>query len=233
MVSQMFCLPYAGGSASIYNDWVKKLKSSIDVCPIEYAGHGGRFCEEFYFDIEEAAQDVSKMIRKRCKEDYVIYGHSMGCLVALETAFVLEKEKAVLPKAIIVGGNRPPHLKYKDKSLKELSKDELMEETASLGQIEPEVMECEELYEIIADIMYADVQMFSKYDRSPEWGKISIPVLVLAGDGDDETPMEDIQEWKEYTNGEFKLNVFKGNHFFAFNDNEAFFDYLLKYIEKL
>jgi len=84
MSIQMFALPYAGGSASIYNDWVSELKPSINVYPIEYAGHGSRFCEDFYLSIEDAAEDISEMIKSQQEDDYVIYGHSMGCLVALE-----------------------------------------------------------------------------------------------------------------------------------------------------
>lgn len=47
MISQLFCLPYAGGSANIYATWKKKIKFVSEVIPIEYAGHGGRFGEEF------------------------------------------------------------------------------------------------------------------------------------------------------------------------------------------
>ena len=230
MSIQMFALPYAGGSASIYNDWVSKLKPSINVCPIEYAGHGSRFCEDFYLSIEDAADDISEMIKSQQEEDYVIYGHSMGCLVALETAFVLSRKNAVMPKAIIVAATRPPHLMHKDRPLGNLSKDELMKAIAALGQFEPEIFEYEELYELISDIMYADVQMFTKYKRRYDTEKIDIPLIVLTGDGDDEAPAEDMKEWQYYTSGSFSFNEFKGNHFFAFNDNEEFLGYIKKLI---
>ncbi len=233
MMLKMYCLPYAGGSASTYNDWISRLIQTIEVCPMEYAGHGNRFCDEFFKTIEEVAEDISEDIEKQCKSDYIIYGHSMGCLVALETAFILEKKNAPLPKAIIVAATRPPHLMYKDKLLENLSKDELMKEIASLGQMEPEVFEYPELYELVSDIMYADIQMLSSYKRRPENGKIHIPVLALTGLKDDEAPPEDMEEWKLYVESDFELHTFEGDHFFAFNDNDKFMEYITQYIEKL
>lgn len=227
----MFALPYAGGSESIYRDWISRMKPGIDVCPIEYAGHASRFCESFFSSIEEAAEDISQTVQKQQNKDYVIYGHSMGCLVALETAFVLEKKNAVLPKAIIVAGTRPPHLYNKGMQLGALSKDELMREIVSRGQFESEILECEELLEMISDIMYADVQMFTKYRRSYESGKINVPLLALAGDEDEETPPEDMREWQKYTNCAFDFHMCKGNHFFAFNSNEEFAAYLQRYVQ--
>ncbi|MBQ6303710.1 MAG: thioesterase [Clostridiales bacterium] len=233
MISQMFCLPYAGGSASIYNDWKYKFGNELDIYPIEYAGHGSRFCEEYYSCLEEAASDVCEQISRHQTGDYVIYGHSMGCLIALETAFQLTEKKANLPKAVIVAATRPPHLMYKDKPLGTLSRDELMKEIASMGQMEPEVLEYEELYEIVADVLYSDIQMFTRYKRVYGNEHIDIPVLALTSDGDDEAPSDDMTEWQNYTNSSFNMHCFTGNHFFAFNDNPVFYSFIKEYLEKL
>lgn len=218
----MFTLPYAGGSASIYHDWIARLQPEIEVCPIEYAGHAGRFTDDFYGSIEEAAEDVSEMILQKKHGDYILYGHSMGCLVALETAFILEKKQAQMPKAIILAASRPPHLLGQGVQLGDLSKEELMKVIIAKGQFEEEVLACEELLELISDIMYADIQIFSKYRRTFENGKISVPILAYAGREDEEMTEEDMQAWQNYTTGEFISSGFEGNHFFAFNNNEKF-----------
>lgn len=232
MISQMFCLPYAGGSSSIYRGWIFQLKSSIKIELIEYAGRGSRFCDTYFRSIEEAAEDASVQIRKRCKGNYVIFGHSMGCLVALETIFILTKQQAILPRAVIMAATRPPHLMCKDRKLGTLSKAELMQKIASMGQMELEVLASKELYEIISEILYADVQMFTKYKRQYEDGKIDIPLLALAGDNDNEAPAEDMKEWRYYTSKSFECHTLNGNHFFPFNNSEQFYDCILKYIRR-
>lgn len=40
---RIFCIPYAGGSASIYNKWKKYVGSDFELILIELAGRGSRF----------------------------------------------------------------------------------------------------------------------------------------------------------------------------------------------
>lgn len=229
----MFALPYAGGSASIYRDWSEKLKPVLDVYPIEYAGHAGRFNEDYFKSIEEAAEDISETIIKQHQGDYVLYGHSMGCSVALETTFVLKRKNAVLPKAIIVAANRPPHLRDKGVQLGEMSKSELLKFIISRGQFDEEILESEEFLEIVSDILYSDIKILYKYKRHFEEGTLDIPILALAGDADDDTPASDMQEWGNYTTGNFDFHMFHGDHFFAFKGNQDFIQYLQQYVKSL
>lgn len=39
---KLFCIPYAGGSASIYLRWKKYFKEQVEIYPIELAGRGKR-----------------------------------------------------------------------------------------------------------------------------------------------------------------------------------------------
>ena len=42
---RLFCLPYAGGSAVIYNNWFKSLPPEVEVCPVQLPGRGSRMLE--------------------------------------------------------------------------------------------------------------------------------------------------------------------------------------------
>lgn len=48
---KVYCLPYAGGSKSVYNDWISKYSDVAEIVPIEYNGHGELFCEPFYTNL--------------------------------------------------------------------------------------------------------------------------------------------------------------------------------------
>ncbi|MFJ8100466.1 MULTISPECIES: thioesterase domain-containing protein [unclassified Lysinibacillus] len=39
---KLFCLPYAGGSAVMYNSLEKYINEVIEIIPLEYSGHGER-----------------------------------------------------------------------------------------------------------------------------------------------------------------------------------------------
>ncbi|WP_288886600.1 thioesterase II family protein [uncultured Eubacterium sp.] len=217
MKEKIYCLPYAGGSANVFFDWIKEYEEFAELNLVEYAGRGRRFGEDYFKTIEEASADLCAQIKENGDKDFILFGYSMGCIIALETAFQLKKI-GIKPKAIIVAATRPPHLMYRDKILDTMTKDELMEETASWGQMDDEIMKNEELYEIVSDIMYADVQMFSKYKRDYQDEKIDIPIFAMSGNDDFEAPAEDMKEWSLYTENSFEFCSFSGGHFFAFDD---------------
>lgn len=47
----LFCFPFAGGGASTYTSWIKKLKDKITVCPIQLPGREERIMEKPYTDL--------------------------------------------------------------------------------------------------------------------------------------------------------------------------------------
>ena len=227
----LFCLPYAGGSAGVFHDWSTALKGVAVVCPLEYAGRGRRFRENFRSTIEETAEDICDQIRSKQENEYILFGYSMGCLVALESVFELKRRSMPLPKALIVAATCPPHLMDRDRHLSGLSPNELMKEISSFGQMD-EVPEGSELYEIVSRILYADVQMFSNYHRDHS-EKLSLPILALAGKDDTQAPPEDMKEWCHYTTGPFTFRAAGGGHFFAFQNDPEVYRMISDYLNSL
>lgn len=44
---QLFCLPFAGGSAGFYNNFKPYLRENIELIAIELKGHGCRIAEPY------------------------------------------------------------------------------------------------------------------------------------------------------------------------------------------
>ena len=228
---KVFCLPYAGGSASIYFDWKQKYTSIAEIIPIEYRGHGSLFGEPFYQDANEAADHICNKILRESPENYIIYGHSMGSLIALLVVIRLEKGGYTpLPKAIVAGGTRPPHLKHKDEQLAHLPKDQFMEKILGLGQTDPEIMNMPELVDMLYDVFYADVKLCEEYQYDELLPGISIPMVIMTGSKDLEAPLDEMKEWARYTSNSFYIKEFNADHFFPFNHKE-FDEYFLAMIK--
>jgi surfactin synthase thioesterase subunit len=229
---KIFCLPYAGGSASIYFDWKRKYASVAEIIPIEYKGHGSLFGETFYKDADEAADDICNRICNESPQNYILYGHSMGSMIALLVAIKLEKKGYnPLPKAIIAGGTRPPHLQHKDEQLAHLPKDKFMKKMFDLGQTDSEVMKEPELVDMLYDVFYADLKLSEEYEHAESLPGASIPMVIMTGSKDDEAPLEDMKEWAKYTSNSFYIKEFDADHFFPFNCKE-FDEYYLEMIDK-
>lgn len=228
---QLFCIPYAGGSSNIYQEWGNKLGLDVEVIPLEYKGHSGRFTEECYKNVEEVTDDFYEMIRQKVNGDFAIYGHSFGSIVAFETAYKLNEKAGLVPKNLILSGLRPPHLLYKDKKYSHLSIDEFMEQIYLLGQIPKEVMEDKEFYDFFKEIIYGDFKLYEAYVHDENLGKLHNAMTIFTGKADEEAPKSDMLEWKQYTDGQFNFYECEGDHFFAFSDNNEFFQLLKEQLE--
>lgn len=208
------CLPYAGGNANIYNAWENK-----NVIGIEYDGHGARYKKTFYNTIQEGAEKISDNICKCEYEDYIIFGHSLGAIIAIETVRVLAERNAILPMKIIVSASRPPHLLYKNEKIASLNKELFMKKIFDMGSMPIEIMNNKELFDWSYEVLYADISMLERYQPS-ERIIVDVPLLVCFGNQDKEADWRDMREWEKYTNSKFELMCFEGNHFFIFNNNK-------------
>lgn len=230
---KVYCLPYAGGTKTAYSDWVNEYSDIAEIIPVEYNGHGERFCEPFYENAEEAANDICQRIMAEKPVYYAIYGHSFGSMIAVLAAEQLEKKYDKKPLAVIIGGMRPMHLKYKDKKLYHLPKEELMKEIYDLGQTSEEIMNEPELVDLIYEIIHNDLRVDETfvYDKEAHQ-KLTIPMVVMTGTEDIESPFEDMKEWQNYTNGSFTIKEFPSGHFFPFQ-YDGFSAYFFSVLKKI
>ena len=74
----LFCFPFAGGGASAYNQWIKKMQSELTVCPIQLPGREDRIRERPYENFSELLDDLEKAIFSVLKGSFALWGHSMG-----------------------------------------------------------------------------------------------------------------------------------------------------------
>ena len=121
---KLFCLPYAGGSASIYNLWYKYLKPDIELIPVELSGRGRRINESGYETLDDAVDDAFNLIRHHILgTEYAMFGHSMGSLISYKLAHKIRKHR--LPKAnhIFFSGRGAPHVPKSDPRLFHLMDD--------------------------------------------------------------------------------------------------------------
>ena len=224
----IFALPYAGGTKAIYKSWEKIYSSCAEVVPIEYSGHGSRFCEQLYDDANDVVEDVFHYIIMKKPTNYIIYGHSMGSVIAVLLADKLEREYKYPPKLVAIGGRVPPDCK--EKKLSSLPKEELLKEIFQLGQTDDEIMNNQELVDILYEIFRADIHVNEK-EFSESRICLKSPLFVATGLEDYDSPVETMKQWRKYTTNSFSLQAFKGNHFFPFNRNE-FHDYFSGVVKK-
>ena len=69
----LFCLPFAGGGASAYNQWAKKMQGKVTVCPVQLPGREEQIMEKPYIDMSVMLDDLEEAVRK----DRMPYGDTV------------------------------------------------------------------------------------------------------------------------------------------------------------
>lgn len=113
-VTNLICIPYEGGYSACYYRWKSDLNQNIKMTTVELAGRGRRIKEPSYVNITEAVEDIYRNIAPMvAQEEYVMFGHSMGSVLAFEVMQKIIKRGDRLPKHIILSGSDPIHRRKK------------------------------------------------------------------------------------------------------------------------
>ncbi|MFF4383548.1 thioesterase II family protein [Kitasatospora sp. NPDC001547] len=207
----LYCIPYAGCSARVYDPWQRHLPDGVTVVPLELPGRGSRCVEKPVDELAALLDDLYRQVDPA--SPYVLFGHSYGAVIAFELTKLLRAEGAPEPSALLVSASRAPRLPAADADSHLLSDAELVERLAALGGTPQELLENEELMEIYLPVLRADYRILGEYGTGTP-GTVGCPVVAFYGDADDEADLASVEVWAEYTDGPFRVERIRGDHFF-------------------
>jgi len=223
---KLFCFPYAGGSSVVYSNWSDELDESVQVFPVELAGRGRRITEPFYNSMDEAAEDVIRMIKYDILDvPYAFFGHSLGAGIAYHVAQKLRTKMYPQPVHIFFSGRGAPHFLRKDKvPYHTLPEDEFREKVMELGGTPEEFFQHPELLEILLPLLRADFKIswaFNKSysDKVENINPLKCNITVFLGE-DDDLVSEQIEGWKKHSSKQCVIHTFPGGHFFLNHQEE-------------
>ncbi|EJQ37425.1 hypothetical protein IEE_05211 [Bacillus cereus BAG5X1-1] len=216
----LFCLPYAGGSEASFYQWNDHLSKSIKLHSIPLKGRGSRFNEDFYESLEDAVDDIFDNIKDKIGEnDYAIYGHSMGSLLAYELYYKIKEMGHNIPKHIFFSGHRAPNRERKKDISFTLPDEDFKNKIIELGGTPEELISNQELFELFLPILKSDFKIVETYKYKERMDKIECDISVLNGKNDS-ISLEEVLDWKNHTNGNFRTYYFEGNHFYINHNME-------------
>ncbi|MER7475272.1 thioesterase domain-containing protein, partial [Micromonospora sp. NPDC000018] len=208
---QLFCLPYAGGGASVFRRWQDGLGTDVEVLPVQLPGRENRISE----DPEFRVADVASAIADRVRGPYAIYGHSMGGRVGFEVVRELRRAGRPLPLRLYVGGARAPHVTAASlfDGLSGVDDDELLRRLGAGGGLPAELLAHPELVELLLPLLRADFGRVDSYRYTPG-EPLPVPIVAFSGRHDRAVAREHSDAWREHTAAGFTLHEIDGGHFF-------------------
>lgn len=210
---RMFCFPYAGGSARIFSGWARSLPPGVDVCPVELPGRGSRFTDPPRDRLDPLVEDLLPGVLARSDVPIVLFGYSLGALVAFELGRRLAARHRVVPRHLIVAALRAPHLPCRPLPDHELPEPEFRARLSEFDGTPEEILADGALMEVFGPILRADLAIPATYEHPPG-ARVDWPITAFAGLEDSEAPPDDVGQWQEETTGEFALQLLPGGHFF-------------------
>lgn len=206
---KLFLFPFAGGNCYSFQFLIPQLKD-FDVIPLELPGRGKRMGDTLLTDFHSAAGDYLNQVKKMLGNGpFMMYGHSLGTYMILQVASELEKEGKP-PVCVVLSGNSGPGTD-KNKTRHELGREAFIEELRKLGGIPEEVIASKEMFDFFEPILRSDFKVVADCDLE---GKLKISAPMYALMGDQEKLVSLIENWGNYTTGQFKHEIVPGDHFF-------------------
>jgi surfactin synthase thioesterase subunit len=217
---RLFCLPHAGGGAASYFAWARRLAPEIEVVSVRYPGRETRHREP---PARRMAQIVPAIADAICDEaetgPYAVFGHSYGALAAFEVCRELAGRGAPAPARLLVSGRPAPHLQPRLSPVHDAGDAKLLARLRQMGGTPPEILADAGLMAGLLPTLRADLEAAETYLLHPG-PALDTPISVFGGDQDLYTKPSDLWAWAQYTRSGHRVRIYRGRHFFLYDDPE-------------
>lgn len=218
---RLYCFPYAGAGHTVFQHWRALLGSDIELALVKLPGRGARFGEPQADSLDELAAALAAAITEAHEgpEDFAFFGHSMGALLAFETARALLK-RGLSPTALLVSARTAPVAHGWRERLSDLPDAAFLEVIRGMNGLPQEVLDNPEWLALFLPIIRADFALCEDYRYRPGL-PLNCPIEVLAGRDDTGVPLPLLDGWAGETRAGCQTRTFPGGHFYLFErENE-------------
>ncbi|CAL1548832.1 unnamed protein product, partial [Lymnaea stagnalis] len=145
---------------------------------------------------------------------FALFGHSLGAVIAFETARYLKKNAGFSPVHLFVSGRAAPQTPDIREKTYHLPDDDFIESLKRMGGTPDQLFENKELMEFILPALRADFQMVETYRFEPD-ELLEYPITAFGGLSDHLVSRENLCAWEALTNDKFTAHFLAGDHFFV------------------
>ncbi|MGP0051410.1 MAG: thioesterase II family protein [Solirubrobacteraceae bacterium] len=209
---RLVCFPHGGGSAVFYRDWARAFPRAVELIAVQYPGRMERVLEPPIDDVVPLADAITTAVLRGVRAPYALLGHSMGAMVAYETALRLQRAPVAAPLTLFASGRRGPS-RHRPGVRHTAPEDRLLSYVQELGGTDAAVFAQPELRRVLVPLLRSDFKCSETWQPNLE-ARLACDIVALVGDHDPEVTAEEAECWREATDGQFALRVYPGSHFY-------------------
>jgi medium-chain acyl-[acyl-carrier-protein] hydrolase len=207
---RLACFPHAGGAAEAFAALAGALPDQIEALTFQYPGRRERRSEPCATDVCALGDQAARSLAPYTDRPLAMLGHSMGALVAFETARLLERYAVVT--RLFVSAARPPGEDWAERDLDALDDAAVVAELRRLGGVPEALLREADVVSEILRLLRADHRALRRY-RCPPAARVTAPITVLLADADPKNTLEQTRGWVRHTAGDCDTEVLRGGHF--------------------
>ncbi|MGV2826967.1 beta-ketoacyl synthase N-terminal-like domain-containing protein [Myxosarcina sp. GI1(2024)] len=210
---RLFCFPYAGAGASIFQTWANELPSEIEVCSIQLPGRESRLGEVPLTRLKPLIQNLLPALKPALDIPFALFGHSLGALLSFELIRELRRQNCPLPTQFFVSGSKAPQLPDLNPPIHHLSDPQFIQEIEHFQGIPDKVLQVTKLMQQFLPALRADFAILETYFYANE-SPFDCPITAFGGLEDRKVSQAELSAWNQQTTADFTIQMFAGNHFF-------------------
>ncbi|MFB0620864.1 thioesterase II family protein [Streptomyces sp. AGS-58] len=214
---RLYCFAHSGGSPGEFVRWGDELPEA-EIWGVQLPGRGSRIDEPGHTRIEQAVAEIVEHAGFRGR--FAFFGHSLGALLAFETARVLRDRGLPQPERLYLSACVAPDLPRGVPPIHHLGDRELFAAIqGQYGSLPTEIADDEELLALIMATHRADFEMVDSHRHTPG-APLALPLHVVSGT-EDRIPAAALERWRSHSEGPFDLRWLPGGHFYLREQREA------------
>lgn len=211
---RLFCFPHAGAGAAIFHGWQQTFPEAIDVCALEPPGRMARHKERALHSVPEFVRALDHALDDELDLPFVVFGYSLGSLLAFEWVRSLRRRQQQAPLQLIVAASAAPQLLPYHNPIACLPAPAFLQQLEGrYGPIDPVLRSDPQLLANITGMLRNDIGMVERYQYAPE-APLPCPIVALGGSADHTITHAQLEAWRSQTTATCSVQQLPGDHFF-------------------
>ncbi|HEU4655553.1 MAG TPA: alpha/beta fold hydrolase [Steroidobacteraceae bacterium] len=216
----MVCFHHAGASAAVFRNWAD-VHHSCEIAAVQLPGRGERFRESPVHSWPEIVDGVVGALMSMPYQPTVLFGCSLGALLAYEVACELQLRVHSWTLELIVAASRCPDAARVEDPVASGPERKLLARLRSYGGMAEEILQNAELMALLMPTLRADFALSENYHFDPQRRPLECPITAVGGRSDKWVSEEHIKRWAALTNAHFSWSMIEGGHFLLQESHEA------------
>jgi medium-chain acyl-[acyl-carrier-protein] hydrolase len=210
--ARAFCFAYAGAGPWVFHGLARALPESIELCGVQLPGRGTRAGEPLASALAGLEGPLLEALGPWLDKPFVLFGYSVGGLVAFETARALRRHRGRAPEALLIAASRAPHLPDPSPEIRDLDDALFARELRRFGGTPEEVLQDPELMAQVLPLLRADFGLIKSYTFQEE-PPLDLELRAFGGTRDEVVRPDELRGWARHAR-QFELHLFDEAHFF-------------------